>query len=187
MQRDSAEVLVGHEGMNRMSELQVSTIPCVDWPAVIREVISVRTSAYLDWNGEKAEVEQAAEAEAWLKHWKSRRDATLFAARRRGRLLGYLTADERERGEYYISHIGVHSDAKREGIGRALVRRCIEEAVSRGYRAVCTTTYNRYRGMLLLLIQEGFCIQGTTWVEGAKEPRISLRKELKTYECPTRQ
>ena len=170
---------VGHRNMNETSEVHISAIPYADWPAVIRQVISVRTSAYLDWNGEKNEAEQEAEAEAWLERWGLRRDVVLFAARERDQLVGYLIADERERGEYYISHIGVRSDLKRQGVGRALIRQCVDAGASKGCRAVQTTSYNRYPDMLRLLIREGFYIQGTNRIKGAKEPRISFRKELK--------
>ena len=157
----------------------IELVPHARWPDIISDVIAVRTSAYLDWNGPKAQAEQQDEAESWLNRWAPRRGVILFAAKIEGKLVGYLIADERQSGEYYIGHIGVHSDSKRRGVGRALVRRCVCEAASRGYRAVCTTTYNRYPGMLILLIQEGVCIQEPTWSEEAREPRISLRKELK--------
>jgi ribosomal protein S18 acetylase RimI-like enzyme len=104
----------------------------------------------------------------------------LFLARVNQEIVGYVLAGERENDHFYISHIGVRSDCKRRGIGRSLLLECEWYAEGRSYLAVTTTTYNRYRGMLLLLIQEGYYIQGTTWVEGAREPRISLRKELKT-------
>ena len=160
--------------------IEISLFQHADWPEIIHEVIAARTSAYLDWNGPKTVEQQEAEAKAWLDRYAPRRDVTLFAARQDGKLIGYLIADERERGEYHISHTGVHSESKRQGVGRALIQRFVEEARHRGYRAATTTTYNRYPGMLLLLIQEGFYIQGMSWVERAKDPRISLRKELKT-------
>ena len=40
------------------------------------------------------------------------------------------------------------------------------------------TTYNRFRGMLILLLQEGFEIEGLTWVRGATDLRVLLRKDL---------
>jgi GNAT superfamily N-acetyltransferase len=158
--------------------IEMSLLDHPEWSNIIRDVIAVRTSAYLDWNGPRTDTEQKAEAEAWLERWRNRRSATLFAARTGGKLVGYLIADERERGEHYIAHIGVHGEYKRRGIGRALIRRCEEQAVAAGCRAVTTTTYNRYPGMLILLLQEGFYVQGMSCLKGSDQPRLRLRKEL---------
>jgi len=149
-----------------------------DWKVYIAEIISVRTSAYERWNGPKSSEEQEREAEQWLRKWSARRVPVLIVAKKDSKLVGYLAADQRNIGEFYISHIGVREDLKRQGIGRLLIRKCEEYAKFHGYCAVTTTTYNRFKGMLILLLQEEFYIQGTTWVEGATEPRISLRKEL---------
>ena len=159
-------------------DINISLIPYADWKGIIHDVIAVRTSAYFDWNGPRTGAEQKSEAGFWLERWALRRDATLFAARQNGQMVGYLLADERERSEYYLSHMGVHGDFKGQGIGRALIRRYEKEARDRGYLAITTTTYNRYKGMLVLLLQEDFYIQGTTWIKGANEPRLYLRKEL---------
>ena len=161
------------------TQFEVVDVPTGSWANCILDVISVRTSAYEQWNGPKSEEEQRREAEVWLAKWSAGRHPALFLARQNNKVIGYLSADERQRGEFYISHIGVREDLKRKGIGRALLRKYEEKARANGYRALTTTTYNRFKGMLLMLLQEGFYIQGTTWVEGATEPRISLRKELK--------
>lgn len=160
-------------------DVQISAIAPEQWCEYIGDVISVRVSAYEQWNGPKTREQRDLEASAWLRKWVERGDPALFVAKREGQVVGYLSADERERGMYYMSHIGVRHDLKRQGIGRALIRACEKAARERGYRALTTTTYNRYKGMLFLLLSEGFCIRGTTWVEGAREPRICLRKELK--------
>ncbi|MBM4044839.1 MAG: GNAT family N-acetyltransferase [Planctomycetes bacterium] len=157
---------------------EMAVLPPEDWKAHIAEVISVRTSAYEKWNGPKSKEEQAREAEQWLRKWSARRAPVLIVAKKDREVVGYVSGDERDLGEFYISHIGVREDLKRRGIGRSLVRRLEEHAKLQGCRAVRTTTYNRFKGMLILLLHQGFYIQGTTWVEGATEPSISLRKEL---------
>ena len=112
-------------------DINISLIPYADWKGIIHDVIAVRTSAYLDWNGPRTGAEQESEAGFWLERWALRRDATLFAARQNGQMVGYLLADERERSEYYLSHMGVHGDFKGQGIGRALIRRYEKEARDR--------------------------------------------------------
>ncbi len=146
--------------------------------AVIGDVIAVRTAAYLAWNGPRTEEEEAQEAASWLQALADRRSPAAFVAQRASRVVGYLWGHGREDGEFHISHIGVHPDHQRQGIGRALLQACEGACRSAGCRALTTSTYNRYRGMLILLLQEGFCVQGVTWVVGASEPRLLLRKEL---------
>jgi predicted N-acetyltransferase YhbS len=150
-----------------------------DWEAHIAQVVSVRVSAFEKWNGLKSQENQEKEARLWFRKWSERHNPALFVAKRDNEIIGYLIADERRKQEYYISHIGVREDLKRKGIGCSLIRKYEEKAKAGGYRALTTTTYNRFKGILILLLQEGFYIQGVTWVEGATEPRISLRKELK--------
>lgn len=161
------------------TDIDIQDLPPDRWGACIRDVISVRTSAYEQWNGPKTEETQARQAAAWLQKWRERHNPSLLVATQQKGIGGYLSADERESGERYISHIGVREDLKRQGIGRLMLRKFEEKARESGCRALTTTTYNRFRGMLILLLQEGFYIQGTTWIEGASEPRIWLRKNLK--------
>jgi len=167
------------KGKGMSTDIDIQVVPPDRWATCIRDVISVRASAYEQWNGPKTEETQAREADAWLRKWGQRRNPSLFVAKQQDETVGYLSADERESGEHYISHIGVSGKLKRRGIGRALVQQSEEKARDYGCRALTTTTYNRFKGMLILLLQEGFYIQGTTWIEGATEPRICLRKDLK--------
>jgi len=164
--------------MNQVDQIKISAIPYGRWKEIIHDVITVRTSAYFDWNGDKTESEKKAEAKSWMDRYATADDVLLFSARDIDQLVGYLIAYIRDHGEYYISHIGVRTDFKRRGIGRMLIHHVLDEATNRKYQSVSTATYNRYPGMIVLLINEGFYIQGTTWIKGAIEPRISLRKEL---------
>ena len=69
------------------------------WATCIRDVILVRTSAYEQWNGPKSDATQAREADAWLRKWGQRRNPSLFVAKQQEKIVGYLSADERETGE----------------------------------------------------------------------------------------
>jgi len=144
----------------------------------IQDVISVRTSAYEEWNGSKSRQEQQREAASWLRKISNRLSPAIFIAEKGDEIIGYLWGYERDEGNFHISHIGVRQDLKRQGIGRAILRKCEEACRLRGYQVLSTTTYNRFRGMLILLLQEGFYIEGVTWITGASELRLLLRKEL---------
>lgn len=143
--------------------------------ACIEDVISVHTSAYEEWNGPKSQQEQQREAASWLRRsvW---RNSAIFLAKKDSKIVGYLLGYE---GDFRIWHIGVRQDFKRQGIGRALLRKCEEACRSGEYQVLGTTTYNRFKGMLILLFQEGFYIEGTTWIPGATELRLLLRKDLR--------
>ena len=144
----------------------------------IHGVISVRTSAYEKWNGPKSAQEQQQEAVSWLRKASDWRDPGIFLASKNNEIVGYLLGYRGDKGDFRIWHIGVREEFKRRGIGRALMRTCEEACRSRGYRVLSVTTYNRFRGMLILLLQEGFYIEGVTWITGASELRLLLRKEL---------
>jgi GNAT superfamily N-acetyltransferase len=161
-----------------VSGYEIRQLDLAGLEAVIGDVIAVRTVAYLEWNGPRTQQEEAQEAASWLRAMADRRNPAAFAARHAGRIVGYLWGHNRDDGEFYISHIGVHPGHQRQGIGRALLQACEGACRSTSYRALTTSTYNRYRGMLILLLQKGFVVQGVTWVSGASEPRLLLRKEL---------
>lgn len=161
-----------------MIDCQIAEIDLKGLEARIPEVISVRTSAYEEWNGPKSQQEQQREAASWLRKVSDWRNPAVFLAEKDSEVVGYLLGYEGDKGDFHIWHVGVRQDFKRQGIGRALLRKCEEACRSRGYRALSTTTYNRFRGMLILLLQEGFYVEGVTWVTGATELRLLLRKEL---------
>lgn len=144
----------------------------------LQDIIYVRTSAYRQWNGPKSPAECRREAASWRRKITTRRNPAVFVAQKDDEIVGYLWGYERNEGEFHISHTGVRDDLKRQGIGRALLRECQETCRSRGMSILSTATYNRFVGMLILLLQEGFTIQGVTWIEGASEPRLLLRKAL---------
>ena len=157
----------------------IEAVPCDKWKEYIAELVAVHSSAYEEWNGSQSEEHERRKADDYVHKWASFQQPLVLVARVGGRAVAYVVADERHGGVLHIAHIGVRRDFKRQGIGRALLRKVEEHAKSEKRRAVTTTTFHRFRGMLILLLQEGFYIQGTSWVEGAKEPMISLRKDMK--------
>ena len=160
------------------ADYQIVEIDLKTLEMCIQDIISVRTSAYQEWNGPKSEQEQRGEATSWFRKISDRRNPAIFIAKKDGEIIGYLWGYEKDEGNFHISHIGVRQDFKRQGIGRALLRKCERTCRFRGYRVLSTTTENRFRGMLILSLQEGFYIEGVTWITGASELRLLLRKEL---------
>ncbi len=47
-----------------------------------------------------------------------------------------------------------------------------------GCKFVTTSTYNRFKGMLILLLGRGYEIYDLTWIATSPEPRLRLRKNL---------
>jgi GNAT superfamily N-acetyltransferase len=144
----------------------------------IPDIIAVRSSAFEPWNGPRSQAQQREEAAAWLARVSQWRSPLVLVAEWGHEPIGYLLAHEREGGDCHIRHAGVRQECQRQGIGRALLRRCEAEALAGGNRALTVTTYNRFRGMLILLLGEGFDIEGVTWVPGATGLRVLLRKDL---------
>ena len=160
------------------ADCQIVEIELKDLEMCIQDIISVRTSAYKEWNGPKSQRERQEEAASWLRKISDRRKPAIFLTKKRDKIIGYLWGYERDKGNFHVSHIGVRQNFKRQGIGRALLRKCEEVCRFRGYRVLSTTTCNRFRGMLILLLQEEFYIEGVTLTTGATELRLLLRKEL---------
>lgn len=145
---------------------------------VIDAVMAVRTAAYRQWNGPRTEEQEREEGRSWLRKLAQTRRPAAFIAREADEVVGYVWGHERNEGEFYVSHIGVAPGRQRQGIGRALLREVEGLCRAREYRALSTSTYNRFRGMLILLLDEGFQIEGVTFPHQASEPRLLLRKEL---------
>ena len=149
-----------------------------DLMTFIREIVFVRASAYEEWTGPIPQREQQEEAMSWLRRMPGLRHPAMLVAKWREEIIGYLWGYEKSGRDFRISDIGVRQDFKRQGIGRALLRRYEEACKSRGYQALSAVVYNRFTGMLILLLQEGFTIEGATWATGKSELEILLRKEL---------
>jgi len=147
----------------------------------ILEIIAARSSAYGEWNGPRTPEEQKEEAADWLARISGRRNPALFVAKRGPEIAGYVWGNEKGKGEFHISHIGVRVDCQRKGIGRELMRQCEEACRSRSYSFISTSTYGRYRRMVRLLLWSGFCVTGVSPLPPSvkiPENRISLAKSL---------
>ncbi len=154
---------------------RVIELDSVDLEDEIRDMISVRTSACEERNGAKSKEEQNREAEKWAREISRWRNPGIFLARRRKMIVGYLLGYQTDKGGFHIWHMGVRENLKRHGIGSSLLRRCEGHCRSRGYPDLRTNTYNRFKEKLILLIKEGFSIEGVTWVKGGYL-RILFRK-----------
>ena len=157
---------------------EIAEVSAASLATVIHQMIAVRSSAYERWNGPKSPDDQRKEAESWLHKIPSRSRPAILVARTGSDLIGYLWGFEKAPGDLYISHVGVREDGKRRGIGRALIRASEELARKRGCALLSTSTYNRFAGMLILLISEGFEIVGTTKPEGKVDVRIEFEKRI---------
>lgn len=81
-------------------------------------------------------------------------------ARVGGEPAGYKIGYEPKPGQFYSWLGGVAPAHRRRGIARALLRDQRAWLVDEGFRVLRMKTYNRYRGMLLLAIAEGFDVIG---------------------------
>jgi len=158
-------------------ETQIETISVEALPERMRDIVAIHTSAYAEWNGPRTAEQEESKARGYLRKWSAFLDPVFLLASVGESAVGYLSAEER-RGTIHIAHIGVQKEHERQGVGRSLLEATGEHAKSRHCAAVTTTTYNRYRGMLILLLKQRFYIQGTSWVQGATDLQILLRKDL---------
>jgi putative acetyltransferase len=67
---------------------------------------------------------------------------TFFCARMEGRLVGVAALQELDDDHGEIKSMHTAAEARREGVGRALVQRLLSEARERGYRRVSLETGN---------------------------------------------
>jgi len=81
------------------------------------------------------------------------------AAGRPGRVLGFLAGRVR-RGALHIEGVAVGLEARRRGVGRALVRACIDYARGRHLRAVGLHVSVTNPGAIALYEAEGFAVVG---------------------------
>lgn len=157
---------------------EIETVPRDLWADRIAQVVAIHSSAYAEWNGPQSQEQEKQKGEGYLRRWSTFRGPLLLLASVDRSPVGFLTADERGDATFSIAHIGVQQEFKRQGIGRSLVTRVEELARAQGCRGIITTSYNRFRGMLILLLKQEFYIQGTSWIPGATDLQIVFRKDL---------
>ena len=144
----------------------------------INDIIDVRTEAYREWNGEKTFQQKRDEAISWIEKMRDRSNTRIYVAKIDDSIVGYVWGYEKAENEFYISHIGVLPEFQRRGIGRSLVQKCETLCVDRGYERLSTSTYNKFRGMLILLLKAGFEIASAQDQSEVADNRIYLPKEI---------
>lgn len=87
--------------------------------------------------------------------------------------LGYPESPTR----FYSWLGGVHTDYRKQGVGKELMRQQHAECQQAGFRKIRMKTTNRWRAMLLLSISQGFCIV-STYIDKEGELKIILEKKL---------
>lgn len=93
------------------------------------------------------------------------------------RVVGFKLGFGDRPGRFYSWLGGVAPEQRRRGVARELIRRQHLRCREAGYSSVRTHTTNGNRAMLLLNVQEGFDVIGTTNSAG-KGLRIVLEKGL---------
>jgi ribosomal protein S18 acetylase RimI-like enzyme len=90
-------------------------------------------SAYALWNrSEGIGLSQADEKES-IARYLGRNPGQSFVATESGKLVGaVLCGNDGRRG--FLHHLAVDPDCRRRGVGRALVKRCLEALASQGMR-----------------------------------------------------
>ena len=90
-----------------------------------------------------------------------------------GQPVGYKIGYEEAPGRFYSWMGGVLPEYRKRGIARDLLHHQEERCRAEGYNSITVKTMNQFRGMLLMLIQEGYDIAGLE-LSG----KIVLRKDL---------
>lgn len=94
-----------------------------------------------------------------------------------GQVAAFKVGFEDRPGRFY-SWLGAVAPAhRRQGLGRALMRRQHAWAAAQGYATLRTNTKNTWRSMLILNLQEGFDVIGA-FTDARGEPKLILEKRL---------
>lgn len=101
---------------------------------------------------------------------------TYFAARRAGRLVGVVGC-EPSHGAMRLVHLAVDPEARRAGIGGALVSAAVEWARRANVATVWTAPLARFQGAGALLLKLGFA-------EGGRLHRFEWGEDVRFYERP---
>jgi len=104
--------------------------------------------------------------------------ATCWLAEADGEVVGFKMGAAKGSVVYHSHEGGVLRAQRRRGVARALMDAQHRWAAEEGYRRVTTSTFGRFLPMLLLDLQVGFEIIGTSWVPGEAAPKLHLAKRL---------
>lgn len=108
---------------------------------------------------------------------REKRKPLVLIARDSGKTVGYKLGYERSRGVFYWLG-GVLPSHRRRGIARDLLRRQHAWCKENGYTEVLTESMNRWKGMLILNLSEGFDIVGVH-LDANRALHVEMRKELR--------
>ncbi|MET3727166.1 GNAT superfamily N-acetyltransferase [Fictibacillus halophilus] len=112
-----------------------------------------------------------------LVNMKLKHRLTIFTAIHHKKVVGYKMGYEIDRSTYYSWLGGVDPAYRVQGIASKLLNKQHEYLKAKGYSVVRTKTMNKWRGMLLLNIKNGFDVMETyTNKEGLH--KIVLEKNL---------
>lgn len=95
-------------------------------------------------------------------------------------LLGFKLGYELEPGVFYSWLGGVLPNARGKGIARALLKEQEAWAIAQGYREIRVKSRNRYRAMLILLLNEGYSIWKLENEQSLPDTRIHFTKHFET-------
>jgi predicted GNAT superfamily acetyltransferase len=94
-----------------------------------------------------------------------------------GAMLGFKLGYARSKDTFYSWLGGIHPNARRQGVGRQLMRRQHDWARARGYAFVETRTRTVNNAMIILNLQSGFQIVGFE-DDSAGHPTVIQRAAL---------
>jgi ribosomal protein S18 acetylase RimI-like enzyme len=93
--------------------------------------------------------------------------------------VGFKVGYQRDKdGSFYTWIGGVLPDYRKLHIAQKLADAQEAWAIKEGFNAIVLKTRNRFRGMLLFAIKNGFCVETVEQKETIEDYRIILRKKL---------
>jgi GNAT superfamily N-acetyltransferase len=101
----------------------------------------------------------------------------LIAVDENDRSVGYKLGFEADKDTFYSWLGGVLPSARGYNLGKRMMDIQHDWCIQKGYSVLKTSTFNKWKHMLILNIQSGFEIVGTEWVE-EKGTKILLEKKL---------
>lgn len=89
------------------------------------------------------------------------------------RIVGYKIGHAQTQDRFYSWVGGVHPDYRGRGLAREMMRRQERWCQKHGYTSISVKSENRFRGMLIFLLKEGYDIESLS-ING----QIEFRKRL---------
>jgi GNAT superfamily N-acetyltransferase len=95
------------------------------------------------------------------------KDLLLLMAHLEGNPVGFSAGYRRTGAMFYLNYIGVLSDYRRQGLGKAMLQRQIDFAKACNYRRIEFNTFNHFPSMIRLGLSAGFRPIGLIQDEGS--------------------